>query len=319
MVLSIIIVNTNEWHFTQRCLQSVFKQTNGFEFEVIVVDNSSTDGSREKIAREFPQVRVIANPQNLGFAAANNRGIAQACGKYILLLNPDTEVLNGAIVNTVQFMEAHSQASIAGCKLLFQNRIIQRSVKSFPSVWNVFCEATFLYLLASRFKLFDKYHLFHFDYTKESQVDWLSGAYLMIRREVLDTIGSLDEQFYMYTEEVDFCYRAKKADFQVWYTPVGEVVHFWGGVNAINRRIMFWTSLSQMIYFQKHFCGLRKYSIIGFKYFGIAIRVLVYFFQGCSSFHRLPFAKSYYSLYTVYKLAVTRWKYVHSSTGKILP
>jgi GT2 family glycosyltransferase len=319
MDLSIIIVNYNTKGPISICLRSVFEQTRGIDFEVIVVDNASTDGSREEIALQFPRVKIVANSQNLGFAGANNRGIAEARGKFILLLNPDTEALNGAIVKTVQFMDTHPQAGIAGCKLLFRDRTVQHSVRSFPSVWNVFCETTFLYLLFSRIKIFDQYHLLHFDYTKESQVDWLSGAYLMIRREVLDTIGLLDEQFYMYAEEIDFCCRAKKEGFQVWYSPIGEIVHFWAGVNAVSRRAILWTSAAEMLYFQKHFLGIKKFLIICTKYIGIALRVVLYFLRGCFTFHRLSLIKSYYSLYTMYRLVATPWKYNHNSAEKVVP
>jgi GT2 family glycosyltransferase len=319
MTLSIITVNTNEWHVLQKCLRSVFEQTKGIEFEFIVVDNASTDGSREKIAQEYPQVKVLTNYENLGFAAANNRGIRQACGKYILLLNPDTEVLDNAIMKTVQFMESHPQAGIAACKLLFPNRSIQRSVRSFPTVWNVFCESTFLYRLFPKSTIFGKYYLAYFNYDTIAQVDWVCGAYIMISRRVIDTIGLLDEQFFMYTEEVDYCYRAKNTGYEIWYTPAGQVIHFWGGVNAINRRVMLWTYASQILYFQKHFRGVEKYLLIGLKYIGLLLRTILYAVVGCLLLKKQMFLKSYYALFSIYKMAVTPWNYKHNYTGKIVP
>jgi len=319
MVLSIITVNTNEWHVLQTCLRSVFEQTKGIEFEFIVVDNASTDGSKEKIAREYPQVKIITNSENLGFAAANNRGIEQACGKYVLLLNPDTEVLDNAIVKTVQFMESHPQAGISACKLLFPDRSLQRSVRSFPTVWNVFCESTFLYRLFPKSILFGKYYLSYFNYDAIMQVDWVCGAYIMMSRKVIDTVGLLDEQFYMYTEEVDYCHRAKNAGYEIWFIPDGEVIHFWGGVNAINRRVMLWTNASMMLYLQKHFYGVEKYLLMGLKYFGLVLRTIMYALVGCLLLSQKMFLKSYYTLYSLYKLVVTSWKYKHNYTGKVVP
>jgi GT2 family glycosyltransferase len=319
MTLSIIIVNWNGWHFLKTCLKSVFDQTQKIEFEVIVVDNASNDGSKEKLEQEFPQVKLISNLENLGFAAANNRGIVQALGEYVLLLNPDTEVLDGAITKTVRFMEAHPQTDIVGCKLLLPNRTLQRSVRLFPSVWNVFCESTFLYLLFPKSKTFGKYYLSYFNYETPAQVDWLSGAYMMIRRRVINSIGLLDEQFYMYTEEVDYCYRAMKSGFKVWYCPHAEVIHFWGGANAINRRTMLWTFASQMMYFQKHFKGREKYLLILLKYFGLVLRGVVYFLGGCITLNKLLLSKSYYALFAMYKLVFTPWRYRHNFVGKVSP
>ena len=197
--------------------------------------------------------------------------------------------------------------------------LFKNQYRSFPTVWNVFCESTFLYLLFPQSKAFDKYYLSYFDYSNSAQVDWVCGAYIMLTRNVIDTVGLLDEQFYMYAEEVDYCYRTKNAGYQVWYTSDGEVIHFWGGVNAINRRVMLWTNASQMLFLQKHFRGVKKYLIIGLKYMGLILRVIVYAIAGCLLFKKQMFLKSYYTLYSLYRLVVTPWRYKHNYTGKVMP
>ncbi len=319
MDLSIIIVNTNERHVLKPCLQSVFAQTKGIDFEVIVVDNASTDGTLEVLANEFPQVKVIPNKENLGFAGANNRGIKEASGKYVLLLNPDTEVLNGAIQKTVEFMNEHPRAGIAGCKLIFPNGKLQASIRSFPTVWNLFVEATFLYKLFSRTKLFGKYYFSYFDYATDIQVDWVSGAYFLIRRETIDKIGILDEQFYLYTEETDYCYRAKQAGFEVWFIPHGEVIHYWGGMSAINKRVAVWMQRSQLLFYQKHYHSYKRYLFITMKYFNLTIRFICYLLGGILLMNKNLITKSQYAGYAIYRLLTARWKYIHGYSGKVTP
>jgi GT2 family glycosyltransferase len=317
--LSIIIVNTNERHVLKPCLRSVFTQTKGIDFEIIVIDNASTDGTLEMLANEFSQVKVIPNNENLGFAVANNRGIKKAVGKYVLLLNPDTEVLNGAIQKTVAFMNEHLRAGIAGCKLIFPNGKLQASIRSFPTAWNLFVEATFLYKLFSRTKLFGKYYFSYFDYAVDIQVDWVSGAYFLIRQEVIDKIGILDEQFYLYTEETDYCYRAKQAGFEVWFTPRGEVIHYWGGMSAINKRVAVWMQRSQLLFYQKHYHGFKKYLFILLKYVNLAIRFVVYFLGGIFLMNKNLITKSHYAGYAIYRLLTARWKYIYGYKGKVTP
>jgi len=302
MDISIIIVNYNTCKLLQACLTSVYEETENIRFETIVVDNASTDGSREMVVQEFPQVQLIANPLNRGFAGANNTGIGQATGRYFLLLNPDTVILRSAIQETVRFMERHPEAGISGCKLRFPNGTLQRSVRSFPSVWNELCESTFLYLLFPKSKAVGRYHLSYFDYASEMQVDWVCGAYFMIRREVLDTIGLLDERFYMYSEEVDYCYRAKKAGFQVWFVPQAEIIHAWSGATAPSRRSILWSNGSQILFFKKHFRGINLFFLILFKCFGMAIRVFAYVVAGVVIFEKKLLLKAYYTAYACFRL-----------------
>ncbi|MBI1804265.1 MAG: glycosyltransferase family 2 protein [Ignavibacteriae bacterium] len=319
MDVSIIIVGYNSRELLKRCLASIIRETNGISYEIVLVDNASTDETRETIEQEFPTVRTIWNNQNRGYAAANNQGIAIAHGKYVVLLNPDTEVLDGAIQKIVEFADCHPRAGIVGCKLLFPDRTLQRSVKSFPTFTNVLWESTFLYRVFPRSPIFGRYYLSYFDCASELQVDWVSGACMMIRRQVLEKIGNLDEQFYMYAEEMDFCYRAKRAGFEVWYCPSAEVVHFWGGYSAINRRVVTWSLGSQMLYFQKHYTGAMLYLLIFVKYLGVAVRVFAYAIGGVVLINKKLLAKAYYFLYALYRLHTLRWKYHHNFTGRVTP
>ncbi|MGI0009981.1 MAG: glycosyltransferase family 2 protein, partial [Nitrosopumilaceae archaeon] len=194
--LSIIIINYNTRDLLRACLKSVFQKTQDLDFEMIVVDNASVDGSLEMVEQEFPQVKKICNAENRGFAAANNQAIKQANSEYILLLNSDTEVLDGAINKTIEFMKQRPETSIVGCKLLNPDGTLQPSCRSFPSVWNLFTESFFLYKAFKRTKLFGKYYMSFFDHTSIREVDVVMGAFMLIRREVIDAIGLFDEDYF---------------------------------------------------------------------------------------------------------------------------
>jgi GT2 family glycosyltransferase len=274
--LSIIIINHNTCELLRTCLSSIYKQTQNIVFEVIVVDNGSTDGSREMLAQDFPQVVTIFNDENKGFAAANNQGIRQAKGESVLLLNSDTEILDRAIEKTISFMEQYPEASIAGCKLLNPDGTLQPSCRSFPSAWNLFAEATFLYLLFKKTELFGGYHKSDFSHTETRQVDVVMGAFMMIRREVFEKAGLLDESYFMYTEETDFCYRARQFGFKVYFTPEAQIIHHVAGSKKSTQSYHEHLHLSQLLFIRKHFAGFNKALCVFWKRFGLALRVPVY-------------------------------------------
>jgi GT2 family glycosyltransferase len=317
MRLSIIIVNTSEWHVLQPCLASVYRETGGMDFEVIAVDNASRDGSPENIAREFPAVRVVRNPTNMGFAASNNRGIREAKGDFVLLLNPDTVVLDGAINKTLAFMESHPAAGISGCILELKDGSIQESLRSFPTLWNVFCESTFLYRLFPKTKTFGQYYMTNFHYDTVRKVDWLCGAYFMIRREVLDKIGMLDEQFYMYTEEVDYCYRASQAGYETWFIPGAKIIHYWGGVSAAGKRVIAWSNGSQMLFFQKHFKGVKKILLETLKCWGLLNRAILFALLGIFTVNKQRLQKGAYHALALGRILKGEWKYRNGYSGPV--
>jgi GT2 family glycosyltransferase len=246
------------------------------DFETIVVDNASTDGSREMLAIEFPQVKAVCNDINRGFAAANNQGIRLAQGRYILLLNSDTIILDWAVEKVLGYMIEHPEASIVGCKLLNREGTLQPSCRSFPSLWYLFSEASFLYLLFKRTQIFGEYHMSNFDHDSARRVDFVMGAFMMIKREVFERAGLLDETYFMYTEETDFCYRAAQQGFQVHFTPSAQIVHYGGGSTETRQSYFDQIHLTQILFIRKHFRGIKKYFGVLLKQFGIALRVLVY-------------------------------------------
>ncbi len=301
--LSVIIVNTNEEHVLRPCLRSLYEQVRDIDVEVIVVDNASTDQSVPMLRQNYPQVRILLNERNLGFAAANNVGIRKATGNYVLLLNPDTEILNGAIQKTVRFMEDHPTVGIAGCRLRYPSGRVQPSVRSFPSLSNLFYESTFLYRVFPRSKAIGRYYMSYFDYQSDLEVDWVCGAFFMIRRSVIEQVGILDERFYMYTEEVDYCFRARKAGYHIWFFAGAEIVHHWGGPNVSNKRLVYWGHRSQLLFLRKHFAGIERIGCEALKYFGVLVRIFVYLAGGLVLFNRRLVWKAYSYTYALLKLS----------------
>jgi GT2 family glycosyltransferase len=224
--VSIIIVNWNTRDILRDCLSSVFKQTKGIEFEVILVDNASTDGSAEMVRVEFPKVILIVNSTNRGFAVANNQGLGIAEGRYVLLLNSDTIVISDALTKVVAFADAHPQVAVVGCRILNSDGTLQQTCFMFPSVLNMLLSTTYLYKLFPRSRFFGREQMTWWNRDNTMEVDVVTGCFMLVRREAIDQIGLLDEQFFMYAEETDWCYRFKKAGWNVLFTPNAQIIHF---------------------------------------------------------------------------------------------
>ncbi len=226
MKLSIITVSYKVKDLLMENLACIFKNTSGFDFEVFVVDNDSGDGSVEMVKNEFPQAKLIANNKNVGFAAANNIAIKQAKGEYILLLNPDMRIFPDTLAKMLSWMEEHPQAGIASCKLVDGNEEIIPHVRRFPRFW----EQSAIALKLPRIfpGILNKYILKNFDYDNEAEVDSVRGSFFMIRKEVIEELGGLDERYFIWFEEVDYCKQAKKAGWKVMYTPVPRCLDYVG-------------------------------------------------------------------------------------------
>jgi len=254
MDLSIIIVNWKVKDLLENCLRSIFEQTKNISFEVFVVDNASGDGSVEMVREKFPQVDLTASAENLGFAKGNNLAIKKARGRYVLLLNPDTEILDNALEKMVRFMDTHHGCGIAGCKLLNPDLSLQPSVRAFPDLASQLFILLKIHHLLPHSKTMYKYLVQNFDYEQAQEVDQVMGAFMVIRREVIDKIGMLDENFWIWFEEVDFCKRAKEAGFKIFYTPETKIIHHFGQsfkqVMNVQKQKVFNRSLSY--YFKKH-------------------------------------------------------------------
>jgi GT2 family glycosyltransferase len=221
--LSVIIVSWNTKEYLLRCLKSVFRTERSHSWEVIVIDNGSQDGSEKEAKQLFPEIRLIANEKNLGFAKATNQGIKHASGKCLLLLNPDTEVREGAIEALMSFMESHPDAGIAGAQLLNGDGSKQNSIANFPSLATELLNKS---LLRRFFP--EKFPGKESVYSGPMEVDSVIGACLIARREAIEEVGILDEDYFLFFEETDWCYRMKKTGWRVFHLPQAEVVHFQG-------------------------------------------------------------------------------------------
>lgn len=226
MDLSIITVPWNVKDLVRKNFQAIYSRTSNIEFEVISVDNNSQDGTKDMIRFEFPQVKAILNDYNAGFSKANNQGIKISKGRYVLLLNPDMQVHEGTLEGMVRWMDANPEAGIAGCKLTKENGEIVPHVRHYPGLFD---QMAVILKLPHLFPTILNHYMWRdFDYSCEQEVDSIRGSFFMIRREVLDKLGGLDERYFIWFEEVDFCRQAKEAGWKVMYTPSVECIDYVG-------------------------------------------------------------------------------------------
>jgi N-acetylglucosaminyl-diphospho-decaprenol L-rhamnosyltransferase len=273
--LSVVIVNWNVRDLLRRCLQSVLNAQSSepnSSFEVIVVDSASTDGSVEMVRQEFPQVHLIASEVNLGYTGGNNRGIAASRGCYILLLNPDTEVLGDALTTMVAYMDAHPRVAALGPQLLYPDGSIQSSRRRFPTLSTAFVESTVIQQWWPDNRVLRHYYVQDRPDDAVSEVDWVTGACILLRRQTVEQVGLLDEAFFMYSEELDWCRRARDAGWKVVYLPTAQVIHHEGKSSEQVmpfRHIRF--QRSKIRYFRKHhgrWAGalLRAFLLLNYVY-----------------------------------------------------
>lgn len=259
--VSVIIVNWNTAHLLRACLRSVLQECVATVPEVIVVDNHSADGSAEMVRKEFQEVVLIANEQNLGFAKANNQGLEIATGRYLLLLNPDTVVLNGAIDRMVAYANAQpaSKLGIVTCKLLNDDMTLQRSVHRFYSFTRSLVENRFFTDLATKLGGIRKLQSHGWEHNELKEIDWAYGAVMLFSREFLEQVGMLDERFYIYAEEMDYFMRAQKAGRKSWFMPDAEIIHIGRASTRQRKAAMFIQNYKSFyIFLLKHY-GLVDY------------------------------------------------------------
>lgn len=253
--LSIIIVNYNVKYFLEQALHSVRHATKNINAEVIVVDNCSTDGSVDIVEQKFPEVHVIANSTNLGFAGANNQGIKASSGEYVLLLNPDTVVEEDTFEKTLAFMDEHPDAGALGVKMLDgKGNFLPESKRAFPTPAVSFYKIFGLSALFPQSPVFSRYHLGYLDKDTIHEVEVLAGAFMLIRRKVLEDIGYLDETYFMYGEDIDLSYRIQQAGYKNYYFPGTRIIHYKGESTkkgSLNYVRMFYNAM--IIFAQKHF------------------------------------------------------------------
>lgn len=226
--LSVVIVSWNVRDLLDHALNAVYTSgTHTPDLEVIVVDSASTDGTPEMIRERYPQVHLIASNQNLGFSKGNNRGIAAAHGDYLLLLNADTVVLGDALATLVTYLQEHPGTGMVGPRLLNADGSTQSSRRRYPTLPVLFLESTWLQGWAPKHQLARFYVDDQAD-TAEQEIDWITGAAMLVRRDVLEDVGGLDEGFFMYSEELDWCHRIGDAGWAIAYTPAAEIIHYGG-------------------------------------------------------------------------------------------
>lgn len=227
--ISVIVVSWNTRELLERCLASAYASASAsVRLEVIVADNASEDGSPEMVASRFPAALLLANSQNTGFAAANNQAIRRATGDYLLLLNPDTEVIGAAIPEMVRFAEQHPEVAVLGPQLLNADGSVQSSRRRFPTAATAFLESTVLQRWAPNHTALRRYYVLDQPDDEIQEVDWLVGACLLIRAKAVQQVGLMDEGYFMYSEELDWCRRSAAAGWKTVYLPSARVVHYGG-------------------------------------------------------------------------------------------
>ncbi len=227
MDLSIIIVNWNTREMLRDCIASVAERLGALRAEIWVVDNGSEDGSPDMVRTSFPDVKLIANAENWGFAAANNQALRLATGRHILLLNSDTLVHGDTLAASVAFLDKTPTVGGIGCRVLNVDGSLQITCSRFPSLLNLALQSSGLNRLPGAF--FDRYQMTRWDRRDAREVEVVSGCYLMVRRAAMEEVGLLDESFFFYGEETDWCRRFRNADWTLMLAPVGEITHFGGG------------------------------------------------------------------------------------------
>ena len=262
--LSIVIVSWNVRALLERCLQSIVTEAQpgpddgvfllgGREMEILVVDNASSDGSSEMVRDQFPQVRLIVNGENRGFTAANNQGLVLSQGRYLLLLNPDTEIVGDALATMIGYMQANAKTGALGPRLLNTDGSPQSSRRRFPTFSTALVESTIVQEWWEDNRVLRRYYMSDTADDAVQRVDWVVGACLLVRREAYEQVGGLDEGFFMYSEELDWCRRIKAAGWDVVYFPTATVIHHEGksSEQVVPARHIYFQN-SKVRYFRKH-------------------------------------------------------------------
>lgn len=273
MKLSIVIVNYNVEFFLEQCLYSVRRSLQGIDGEVFVVDNNSVDGSLKMLAKKFPEVKVIANKENVGFSRANNQAIRISTGEYVLLLNPDTVVEDDTFAKCIAFMDAHPDAGGLGVKMVDgKGNFLPESKRGLPTPAAAFYKMFGIAKLFPHNKRFAHYYMGHLSNEETNEVEILAGAFMLMRRETLDKVGLLDETFFMYGEDIDLSYRITQGGYKNYYFPETRIIHYKGESTkktSVNYVLVFYKAME--IFAKKHFGQKRAF------WFSFFINLAIYF------------------------------------------
>ncbi len=316
MQLTIIIVNYNVKHYLYQCLESLRRAAKGIEWEVVVVDNNSSDGSLEYLDQtypegSFPELRVIANNHNPGFGKANNQAFHETTGEYVLYINPDTFVCENTLSECLDFMAAHPDAGCLGVKMHnADGSFAMESRRGIPTPWASFCKVTRLSKLFPKSKVFGRYYMQHLPVDEPAIVEIISGAFMMVRRDIVSQVGIFDEDFFMYCEDTDLSYRMIKAGYHNYYLPA-HILHYKGEstrkysytfVNTFYKAIL--------IFFRKHY-----------NHQFVLLRIIIYmalYFLGAMSFIYRQLRKLRYNIHTAIAPRKTRFAVLTSQDNMAL-
>jgi GT2 family glycosyltransferase len=283
MELSVVIVSYNVRIFLEQCLYAVRKASAGIECEVFVVDNNSADGSCSMVSNAFPEVSLIINQENRGFAAASNQALKLSTGKYLLLLNPDTLIGEDAFVKCISFIESHPDAGAVGVKMINgKGKFLPESKRGLPSPGTAFFKITGLSCLFPRSGVFNRYYLGNIDCECTSPADVISGAFMFIRREVFLSTGMLDEDYFLYGEDVDYSYRLLKSGFRNYYYPDVRIIHYKGESTGNDNFKALGNFYKAMLTFVK-----KHYANGSYRSFVFLINAAIYLTAGISAIKKL--------------------------------
>lgn len=277
MDLSICIVSFNTRDLLRDCLNSIFSSLTQYSYEVIVADNGSADGSSEMLAAEFPQVQVIQNTSNLGYTVPMNQALRAAEGHYLMQLNPDTVLTPDVLDTLLGFMETHPRVGICTPKVLNSDGTLQMQCRrSAARPWDAITYILGFSKLFPNSRLFGRYLMEYLPENQINEVEAVSGSCMLIRRSVVDQIGYLDEQFFAYQEDAEFCFRARKADWQIYYVPTAQLTHFGGlgGSRFVPYRGIYAWHRSYYLYYRKHLAREYFFLVNWLVYLGIGLKYL---------------------------------------------
>lgn len=279
--ISFIIVNWNTKKLLIQCIDSLYLNIDQHKIEVIIVDNGSTDGSQKAVKDLFPSATLIENECNLGFAKANNIGIQQSTGRYICLVNSDVKVLNHCGDQMCAYMDLNPSIGVLGPKILNPDLTLRKNCREFPNLWNSLCSASGIAKIFPRSKIFSGTLMTYFNHNEIISVDVLPGCFLMARREAFEQVGLLDERFFIYSEDKDWCKRFQMMKWDVVFFPECEVIHY-AGASASNepRRFLIEKLKADQQYWRKHHHLISRSiyrMILLFHYFGRVVILSIFF------------------------------------------
>jgi N-acetylglucosaminyl-diphospho-decaprenol L-rhamnosyltransferase len=283
MDIAVVTVSWNTKALLEKCLLALRQELARLprRSAIFVVDNNSVDGSAAMVRQNFPEVKLIANAENLGFAAANNQVLSRVAADWYLLLNPDTEIRPGAVAELLEFAAANPRAGVVAPQLLNGDGTVQRSCRSFPTLAGMAAELSGFSRLFPLAK-FSNYKMLDFDHASVRAVDQPEGACLLVRKQVLDQVGLFDEKFFMLFEEVDWCFRVKEAGWEIWFIPQAKVIHHYGqSIKQVKAKMIYFSHRGFFRYLMKHSRSAMVKVLSPFIYVGLmalaGLRILAYY------------------------------------------